>query len=145
MNILKKLRISIAVVTIIAVTLLFLDFTGTIQHYLGWAAKTQFFPAILALNIGVIVGLIILILLFGRIYCSVICPLGIFQDVVSRIASKRKKNNFKYSTPKNWLRYGVLGLFILAFILGIGSIVALLEPYSAYGRIVSNLLAPLYQ
>ena len=84
-------------------------------------------------------------ILLGRVYCSIICPLGVFQDVVSNVSSRIKKNRFRYSHAINWLRYGVLALFIIAFILGIGSLVALLEPYSAYGRIVSNLFAPLYQ
>ena len=89
--------------------------------------------------------LLVLTLLFGRVYCSVICPLGVFQDVVSWIAGKRKKNRFSYSPAVSWLRYGMLGIFIIAFLAGIGSLVALLDPYGAYGRIASNLFAPLYQ
>ena len=42
------------------------------------------------------------------------------------------------------LRLSVLGLFIVAIVAGIGSFVALLAPYSSYGRIVSNLFEPLY-
>lgn len=110
---------------------------------MGWLAKVQFLPALLALHVGVVVGLILLTLLFGRIYCSVICPLGVFQDIVARV--NRKKNRYLYSPAVTWMRYGILGLFIIVFITGIGSVIALLEPYSAYGRIVSNLFAPLYQ
>ena len=44
----------------------------------------------------------------------------------------------------NRLRYGVLVLFIVALIAGVGSLVALLDPYSAFGRIASNLLNPVY-
>lgn len=110
---------------------------------MGWLAKVQFLPALLALHVGVVVGLILLTLLFGRIYCSVICPLGVFQDMVARV--NRKKNRYLYSPAVTWMRYGILGLFIIVFITGIGSVIALLEPYSAYGRIVSNLFAPLYQ
>ena len=84
-------------------------------------------------------------LLFGRVYCSVICPLGVFQDVVSWLGKKRKKNRYSYSPALSWLRYGVLGVFILALIGGVGSLVALLAPYSSYGRIASNLFAPVYQ
>lgn len=80
-------------------------------------------------------------------YCSVICPLGVFQDVVSWFSGRRKKKKyrFSYSPAVSWLRYGVLGVFIIAMIVGIGSVVALLAPYSSYGRIVSNLFAPVYQ
>jgi ferredoxin len=107
-------------------------------------AKIQFLPALLALNVGVIIGLVVLTLIMGRIYCSVICPLGIFQDIISWFGGKAKKNRFRYSKPLTWLRYGMLALFVVAFIAGIGSIVALLAPYSAYGRIASNLISPIY-
>ena len=130
----------------ICITLLFLDFTGTLHGWLGWMAKLQFLPAVLALNVGVVVLLVALTWLFGRVYCSVICPLGVFQDVVSWLSGKRKKKKYRFSyTPeKRWLRYGVFVLFVVALIAGVGSFVALLAPYSAYGRMVQNLFAPLY-
>ena len=145
MQILKKIRIVLALFFGALITLLFLDFTGTLHAWFGWMAKIQFIPALLALNVGVIIGLILLTLLFGRIYCSIICPLGVFQDVISNISSRFNKNRFRFSSAINWLRYIVLALFIIAFIAGVGSFVALLEPYSAYGRIVSNIFTPFYQ
>ena len=69
----------------------------------------------------------------------------IFQDVVSWLAGKRKKNRFRYSPALSWLRYGVMVIFILAMISGLGAWAALIAPYSAYGRIASNLFAPLWQ
>lgn len=143
--ILRRIRQIIAVIFFIGVTLLFLDFTGTIHKWFGWMAKIQFLPAVLALNAGVIILLVALTLIFGRIYCSVICPLGIMQDVVSRLSGTRKKYRFSYSPEKKVLRYGVFVVFVLAIIAGIGSFVALLAPYSSYGRIVQNLFAPVYQ
>lgn len=141
---LRKIRISFAVLFFVVTTLLFLDFTGTIHAWFGWMAKIQFLPALLALNLGVVLLLVLLTVVFGRIYCSVICPLGVFQDVVSWISGKRKKNRFRYSKAKSGLRYGVLGIFVLALIAGAGSVVALLAPYSSYGRIASNLFQPVY-
>jgi len=142
---LRKIRIATAIICFTLITLLFLDFTGTLHHWFGWLAKIQFLPALLALNIGIVLALIVLTFALGRIYCSVICPLGVFQDAISWIAGKRKKNRFVYSPAISWLRYGVLALFIIALIAGIGSFVQLLAPYSSYGRIASNLFAPLYQ
>ena len=145
---LRKIRIILASVFFIGVTLLFLDFTGAAHAWLGWMAKVQFLPAVLALNFGVVAVLLVLTLLFGRVYCSVICPLGVMQDIISWIHGKTKKKNrfrFSYSPAINWLRYGVLALFIIALIAGLHSLVALVAPYSAYGRIASNLLAPVYQ
>ncbi len=142
---LRKIRIICAFLCFSLITLLFLDFTGSIHAWFGWLAKIQFLPALLALNAGVVIALILLTLILGRVYCSVICPLGVFQDIVSWIAGKRKKNRFRYSPALTWLRYGVLAVFIIALVAGAGSLVALLAPYSAYGRMASNLLAPLYQ
>lgn len=144
---LRKIRITLAAVCFIAVTLLFLDFTGTLHLWFGWLAKIQFLPAVLALNFVVIAILLALTLLFGRIYCSVICPLGIFQDCVSNLSSRRKgkKARFSYSKEIKWLRYGVLVLFVIALVAGLNSLVALLAPYSAYGRMVQSLLAPVWQ
>ncbi len=144
---LRKLRIVLAVLCFAAVTLLFLDFTGTLHAWLGWTARIQFLPALLALNFGVVLLLVALTLLFGRLYCSVICPLGVMQDVVAWFGSRGKKRKFRYaySPAKNGLRYGVLALFVFALVAGVGSFVALLAPYSAYGRIASNLFAPIYR
>lgn len=143
---LRKLRIIAALFCFLFITLLFLDFTGSIHAWFGWLAKIQFLPAVLALNVAVVLALIILTLIFGRIYCSVICPMGVFQDIVSRISSRRKKKKyrFSYSPAISWLRYGVLAVFIIALVAGISSFVSLLAPYSSYGRIVQNLFAPVY-
>lgn len=141
---LKKIRRTLAIVFLLCITLLFLDFTGTAHAWLGWMAKIQFIPAVLALNVGVILLLVALTLVFGRVYCSVICPLGVMQDVFGWMGKKRKKNRYSYSPAKSWLRYGVLAVFIVALLAGVGSLVALLAPYSAYGRIAQNLFAPLY-
>lgn len=142
---LRTIRLTIAIVFFALITLLFLDFTGTLHAWFGWLAKIQFLPAVLALNVGVVLLLVGLTLICGRVYCSVICPLGVFQDIISWLSGKRKKNRFRYSPALSWLRYGVLGVFVLALVGGLNSLVALLAPYSAYGRIVSSMFAPFYQ
>lgn len=142
---LRTIRLTVAIVCFILITLLFLDFTGTLHTWFGWLAKIQFLPALLALNIGVLIFLILLTFLFGRVYCSIICPLGIFQDIISWIAGKKTKNRFRYSPAIKWLRYGILGIFIVSIVVGLHSVVALLAPYSSYGRIASSLFAPFWQ
>ena len=139
---LKKIRTILAAVFFVLITLLFLDFTGTAHHWLGWLAKIQFLPAVLALNVVVIVALVLLTLVFGRIYCSVICPLGVFQDVLARF--RRKKNKYSYSKEVRWLRYPVLVLFVVALVAGVGFIFQLLAPYSSYGRIATMIFQPLW-
>ncbi|MBQ7717019.1 MAG: 4Fe-4S dicluster domain-containing protein [Prevotella sp.] len=142
---LRKVRITLAAIVFVLITSLFLDVTGTLHQWLGWLAKIQFLPALLAMNVVVVVLLLALTLIFGRIYCSVICPLGIMQDVISWIHGKQKKNRFSFSKEKKWLRYTMLVLFVVALIAGVQSLVALLAPYSSYGRIVTNLFKPIYE
>ncbi len=144
-SILRKIRIVLAAICFIGVTLLFLDFTGTIHTWLGWMARIQFLPALLAVNAGVVVTLLVLTLLLGRIYCSVICPLGVMQDIIARLGKMAKKNRYRYSPAIKWLRYGVLALFIVCLVAGIGSVVALLAPYSSYGRMAQTLLSPIWR
>lgn len=150
---LRKIRIAAAAVFFIGITLLLAGIGG---QWTAWMAKLQFLPSCLALNFGVIIGITILTLLFGRIYCSVICPLGVFQDVViwiRRTLGKRFRANarlnkvfsvkrFAFSLEKKWLRYSVLAVFILALVLGIQGIVLLIAPYSAYGRMVGSVVSP---
>lgn len=142
---LRKIRIALEIIFFVFITLLFLDFTGIIKTYFAWMAKIQLLPAILAVNVVVVIALLLLTFLFGRIYCSIICPLGAFQDAISHIRGKFKHNRFRFSSEKRVLRCIVLVGFIILLVTGFGSIAGLIEPYSAYGRIASNIFAPVYQ
>lgn len=150
---LRKIRTLLAVLFWLGVTLLFLDFTGTAHRYIGWMAKVQFLPAVLAVNVLVVAGLLLLTLLLGRIYCSVVCPLGVMQDIIAWVSkrklfrkNKRAKlaNKYDYSPTKRVLRALVLLLFLILMVAGLNSLAILMAPYSAYGRIASNLMQPLW-
>lgn len=147
-NLARKIRIALAALFFTGITLLFLDLSGVLHHWLGWMAKVQLFPAVLSLSFITVAVIAIVTLVFGRVYCSVICPLGIFQDIISWFhgrTSKKARRRFKHRKALNWLRYSVLVLFLIGCALGVISIAALIEPYSAYGRITSELFAPLYR
>ena len=163
---LRKVRIILAVLFFAGITLLL---AGTGRQWWGWMAKLQFLPSCLAGNFIVIGGIALLTLLFGRIYCSVICPLGVYQDLIiwirrqiglfaNKVNVKRKVKaaqarkegreveavstlkaevkHFKYNRERRLPRYIVLGLTALAVFADIQLLVALIEPYSAYGRMV---------
>ena len=141
---LRKIRICLQVVMMTLITLLLLNIGFEVHNWAGWVAKIQFLPALMALNFGVLAVLIVLTLLFGRIYCSVVCPLGIMQDFFSWLGGKAKKNRFHYAKENKWLRYGFLVVFIILMIIGFAPVTTLFAPYSAYGRIVNSLFKPLY-
>ena len=141
---LRKIRITLATLFFVGITALFLDFTGVLPAYFGWMTKIQFVPALLAVNASIVATLLLLTFIFGRVYCSTICPLGVMQDIVSWMAGKKKKRRFTYSKGKNMLRTTMLVLFVVALVANVAWLASFIEPYSAYGRMVNNLLAPLY-
>ena len=140
---LKKIRTILAVVMFVCITWLFVDFTGTAYQWFSWMPKIQLLEAILAVNVVAIVILVVGTLIFGRLYCSIICPLGVFQDVIARF--NRKKNKYSYSKALSWLRYTMLGVMVVALVAGVGSVFQLLAPYSAYGRIATTMFQPVWK
>lgn len=143
MKILKYIRITLAALMLFGITALILDATdgAVLRHWLGWMPKVQLLPAILALNVAVVVAVILVTFLIGRLYCSVVCPMGILQDIFSWSHKLifGKKRPYRYRKPQNWLRYVVLGLFVLLMVLGLNGIATLIAPYSAYARMVANI------
>ena len=146
---LKSLRVILAFLSISLLTFLFLDFTGFAQAHFSWLAKLQLIPALLSVNVIALVVLAAITFLFGRVYCSVICPLGIMQDGINWLRGKtgkksKRKNRFRYKKGLTGLRIAFLVLFVLSVAFGLMAIASLLEPYSEYGRIVSTFVAPVY-
>lgn len=140
---LRKIRIILAAMFLIGITLLFI---GIGQDWWGWMAQLQFIPAVYRViggavlgNIAVLAGILLVTLLFGRIYCSVICPLGVFQDLIIFIRRKFSKKVFKY-TPECIWRHVILVALVVCTIIFSQIVISLVAPYSAYGRIVGSIV-----
>lgn len=142
---LRKTRIALAVIFLLGISLLFIIPAQEYHRAFGWMAKLQFLPAVMAVNVAIIAGILLLTLAFGRIYCSVICPLGVTQDAASWLGSKRKgkKRRFHFRPEMRWLRYGILGVFVLCTILGLNQLTVLVAPYSTFGRTLNMIVNPL--
>ena len=142
---LRKIRIGVSITLFTLITLYFLDFRELLPQSLHFLAKIQFVPALLSLNLIILVSLLLLTFVFGRVYCSSICPMGIYQDIVGWLSKKAKrKKRYTYSPAKSILRWATLLLVTVAFIFGFTFLVGLLDPYGAYGRIVTHLFRPIY-
>lgn len=127
----RKLRITLAAVFFVGITLLLV---GIGQQWWGWMAKLQFLPSCFAINFAVIAATLLITLALGRLYCSIICPLGVLQDLSLKL---HRKKRFTPSRERRWLRFTVLALSV-ASVLVFGQVgIALIAPYSAYGRIVA--------
>ena len=143
---LRRIRIGISVLFFALITFFFLDFAEILPTGFHRLAHIQFIPALLSLSVGILLCLIALSLVFGRIYCSSICPMGILQDIIARISRStgKRKKRYSYSPAKNSLRWSIVGITIISFFSGFTFIIGLLDPYSAYGRMAVHIFKPVY-
>ena len=154
---LRTLRIVIAILMFILVTTSFMFFSHKLS-VITRLLHLQFIPSILAASgVGFVTLFVTLLLtlLFGRVYCSWICPLGIWQDMVSRVSRRFRDNrrrtglsrrfHFKYHKPHPLLRWSVLVIVLVFTFIGFSFPLIALDPYSNWGRIATTLFSPLIQ
>lgn len=138
---LRKIRIAAAALFFAGITLLFV---GIGHQWWGWMAKLQFLPSCMALNFAAIAFVLLLTLVFGRIYCSVICPMGVFQDLVIRVrkllSPKGRKPKRHFVKEPRIVRYCVLALVVVTALTFSQLLLTILAPYSAYGRMVRSIV-----
>ncbi len=148
---LKPLRVIISLFFLVFAAMIFIDFRDSFsENFISSFLFLQFAPSVVKIiqvaAISALGFLVVLMLtvLFGRVYCSTICPLGIFQDAVSWISVKlrRKKWPYRYTRPHNILRYSLLGLTVIFMVFGSILILNLLDPYSNFGRFMTYFAKP---
>ncbi len=152
----KKIRIALSLVIFFTLLMMFLGIgLWPLNRMEDLFLRLQLIPSILrfmalffsASALGFLL-VILLTALFGRVYCSSICPLGTLQDIVIALAGRfkgRKGRRFHFtSNRKNILRYSIMGLCILLWLGGSLFLVNLLDPFSNFGKISVSLLQPAY-
>jgi len=141
---LRMLRIAVSVVLFSLITFYFLDFAEITGHN-SWLERVQLVPALLSGSMVIVLALLVLTLLFGRVYYSSICPMGVFQDLFNWMARKmNKKKKYGYRPERKWLRWGILAVAVIAWFADFTFLAGLVEPYSAYGRMAANVFSPVY-
>lgn len=152
-SLLKKVRIVLSLLFFLITGFIFIDLFNTFSTRLvGAITYLQFLPSLvkfihlLAFASAGFLVVAVLTLIFGRVYCSTICPLGTLQDIIARIRLKvkKRKRSFRYGNPFNWLRYSVLVITSLFLLSGSVLLADLLDPFSNFGRIFNNLVRPVY-
>jgi len=147
----QKIRQIIAAIVFVLSTLYICGISGFLPEWLNpkILVEIQLIPAILSASFVTVIALIALTFIIGRVYCSAICPLGIFQDLVMRLSKwikkKRKIKRAKphYAQANNVLRYSILLLTALFLLFGSTYLVLLLDPYSIFGRFSAAILTPI--
>jgi polyferredoxin len=161
---LRRIRIVVSAVIFICFFMIFTDLRHLIPaDYVNKLMLLQFIPSFVkfcypeTIAAACFILILILTLISGRTYCSFLCPLGIWQDVFSRIGGriKRKFRRYGYKRPFTILRYLLLIItLVVTMVWGIYAI-TLLDPYSIFGRfmtffakpviiLINNLLAGLF-
>ncbi len=136
---LRALRIVLAVAFFLGLNLFFLGFA----EGLGLLARMQFVPACLAFNLVAVGAVVAVTLLAGRLYCSIFCPLGVFQDIVLWVRRRIVRKSFAYRPERPVVRVVFAVLFAVLLLCGGASLAGLIEPYSIYGRFATHLFEPL--
>jgi len=149
LNRLKSIRVGVSLLCFIVTTLLFLDFRNWFAPVVSGAVLyPQFVPSFLKFVHGAALGasgcIVVLLLTFGvgRVYCSTICPLGTLQDIAGYISRKRNPLPTPYRLPHNVLRYSILALTVIVLLFGTNLMLNFLDPFSTFGRIMTNILRP---
>ncbi|MFP4465855.1 MAG: 4Fe-4S dicluster domain-containing protein [Candidatus Goldiibacteriota bacterium] len=148
---LKKIRIALSVIFLVFFTVIFMGVEGFSGQITRAASYFQLIPVIVtvfgAFSAAALAGLLFILvmtLIFGRVYCSSLCPLGTFQDFFINLKYRRKKKArfFKYSQGRTALRSLFTAAAFGLFIFGAGFLIILFDPYSIYGRFVSGIIKP---
>jgi ferredoxin len=143
---LRRFRILFAALVIICFFILFADFRYLIpSKYINILLAFQFIPSILKFyDLGTLItagfaAILILTLLTGRTYCSFLCPLGIGQDIFSRIGGriKRKFRRYGFKKPFTIIRYFLLAATVIVSLIWGIYLLTLLDPYSVFGRFMT--------
>lgn len=147
---LRKIRIIFSTTIILLFIFIFLEIKEIplLSHLL---AITQFIPSLLLflsdnfnfLAIGFLIVLVLTIL-FGRVYCSFLCPLGILQDFIIFIKNKIKKPLVKYEFYFKYVHYFILLLTAIFIVFKLNSLTGIFDPYANFGRIAANLIKPFF-
>jgi ferredoxin len=148
---LRKGRIALSLIFFVIYSIVLLDLSGTIPVdftsgvlYLQFVPSAiHFFKLISFAGLGFIF-IILLTLIFGRVYCSSICPLGVLQDITARISRKiTHRRRYHYAKPFRKLNYMVLILVLITAFAGFLFPLNMTDPYSNFSRITTALARPL--
>ncbi len=150
-KLLKRIRVWVSVLFFLCTLVLFLDFTASLSiQFFKSVLYLQFIPSILnffnllSFSAAGFIFISIITLLFGRVYCSSVCPLGTMQDIVTYFTKRgrRQKRIFKYLKPHSWIKYSILIITIIFILSGSIILLNLLDPYSLFGKISLNIFRP---
>lgn len=92
--------------------------------------KSQIIPSAIQTCLGTTIFWFVATLLFGRIYCAVICPIGALQDLTIRLRKKTAgKAPYRYKEASKF-RYPLLLAYVASLALGVLAVGYVIEPWN---------------
>lgn len=146
----QGLRVIVGTAVLLGCALVFADVRGWFNpRFTDAFLWPQFLPSVLACLRGAgwaaagFVAVLVLTALFGRVYCAMLCPLGVLMDTVAWFGSKRgKKRRLPYRRGHTWLRVAVVAATVALFVAGSAVALGFLDPFSLFGRIMAGTVRP---
>lgn len=148
---LRSFRVLFSVLVFICFFIVFADFKYIIpSKYINILLSLQFIPSVIKFyDLGTLItagfaAVLILTIISGRTYCSLLCPLGVMQDIFSRAGGRIRKKfrRYGYKKPLTILRYTILIVTVVVSLIGGIWLLTLLDPYSIFGRSVTCFIKP---
>lgn len=164
----KWLRVVCALLAFIGILALFVDLYQNLpgRWFSDEIRQMQFAPSLLRLCVtgtlaagAAFLAFTVLAVVFGRVYCSFVCPFGTLMDILRRLATWPARNRWlkktalgracakrflrlKPARAQNVLRYGALAVAALLMAFGAAGLFGWLEPYTLFGRVAGDVVRP---
>ena len=133
------IRLAVAAVMFIITVLAFLPLSKPLAYILQMnlgAAAAKLIADFSIITLSIVLVNLLAAFVFGRFYCSVVCPFGILQDIIGSIFRRKSgahKNHF-------YIRYTVAALCAALMLGGVSAVLRYLDPYSNFGNILTGFL-----
>ena len=125
----RNLRIILASVMLIASLLWLILGTGIGSHAV-FSERFQIIPSAIGACLGTTIFWIIATLLFGRVYCSTVCPVGTVQDLTLWAARRSgRKRAFRWHEGSK-ARFIICIIYLISLATGILAVGYVVEPWN---------------
>lgn len=143
-RLLRITRITASIVFFLVITAALTAAPLTVPVVAQWMEKIQFLPAVMTFSLFIFISWLIITLVFGRVYCSTVCPMGTLQDITACIRLRLKPRDYRYTAPANNVRYITVFIVLGCLMAGVFAVPSIIDPYTAYMRMCNDILAPVY-
>lgn len=149
-QIVKIVRVAVSLIFFLITLLIFVDGVALFSvRFIRGFLFLQVVPSVLDFLVSLSAGtagflfVTVLTLLAGRVYCSSVCPLGTFLDIVIDLRDRfRPANRPTYRKPLSRIAYLVLGATVISMILGNIFLLTALDPFALAGKFLAPVTWP---